>query len=225
MSDNISYQRDLINIFQIKYSLIPRYFFEKLKNFQLSLEERFVFLEIWYLYFDEKVTVTENVLVDKLNIDEDKVLGILANLITQGLIEFKEEDGILSYDAMPFISLLLEEYGDGEEENKDEALLYKVFEDEFKRPLSPAEVGYIDEWLNEKYYGKDMIIEVLKLTVAIDKLNIKYIDRVLQDWFKKGISTRTEYEKIAIENKGKKKKTTSKAKKNTKPGKYDDLYE
>ena len=228
MQDNTTYQKKVEQILKIKYALLPIYLFEKFKDFDLTLEEGYVFLEIWYLIFDEKINVSENILSDRLGIDEDKILGILANLISKKLISFREESGVLYYDAFSFIESIIDEEDGVKDDNVAEAHVYQAFEGEFKRALSPIEIDFIDEWLNEKFYAEGMIIEVLKLSVTSGKLNFKYIDKVLADWDKKGISTQVENEKYKKENViGKKatKKSVPSAKRTSKPGKYDDLYE
>lgn len=229
MRDNYGQQQKIEEILKLEYALLPKYIFKELKNIGLSLEEGYIFLELWYLIITEKIKVSESILAERVGIDEDKVLGLLANLISKRLVSFREENGILYYCVLPFIENITNIEEDGAlREDKVEAEIYQVFAGEFKRTLSPIEVDFIDEWLNEKFYSQKMIIEVLKLAVTGGKLNFKYIDKVLVDWDKKGISSQEENEKIARENKLNKKpgkKSLPKTKATAKPGKYDDLYE
>lgn len=229
MRHNYSEQQKIEEILKLEYVLFPKYIFKELKNIGLSLEEGYIFLELWYLVFGEKIKVSESVLAERIGMDEDNILRYLANLISKKLVSFREENGILYYSVFPFIENITSDEDDTVgSEDKVEAEIYQSFTGEFKRTLSPIEVDFIDEWLNEKFYPKNMIIEVLRLAVTGGKLNFKYIDKVLADWDKKGVVSQDENDKITREsklNKKSSKKTTSKTRITSRPGKYDDLYE
>ncbi|MCI0501989.1 MAG: DnaD domain protein [Fusobacteria bacterium] len=243
MSNNSEYQQKLKKILSIEYTSIPSFFFQKIKELKLSLEEGFVLLELWHLIFTEKKNVSDNSLAEVLNIDEEKVLEILSNLISKNLVTYVESDGVFYYDFDSFIDSMFDDETDINKEGTDkelvfsetskkvkntkkEAKVYQAFEGEFKKALSPIEVDFIDEWLNERGYSEDMLMEVLKLAVSSSKLNFKYIDKVLLDWEQKGVSTQLENNALTKEIKKKSASNSkSKIKRTAKPGKYDDLYE
>lgn len=62
--------------------------------------------------------------------------------------------------------------------------LFDLFESEFGRPLNPREMEKISEW--NSTYNKKMIIQALREASAYQHLNTSYIDRILQEWKKKG---------------------------------------
>jgi DNA replication protein len=67
--------------------------------------------------------------------------------------------------------------------------LYKIFEKEFGRLLSPIEAAKIDEWYRAEGISAEIIGEALKRSVLRGVLNFKYIDSILRDWNKNGIKT------------------------------------
>ena len=66
--------------------------------------------------------------------------------------------------------------------------LYEIFESEFGRTLSPMEFEIINSWLESKI-NKELIIAALKETVYNGVNNLRYVDKILFEWNKKGIKT------------------------------------
>ena len=71
------------------------------------------------------------------------------------------------------------------EENKNN--LYDKFEKEFGRTLSPMEYEIIGSWL--KSFSEEIVLEALKEAVYNNVNNLRYIDKILSDWDKKGIKS------------------------------------
>ncbi|WP_261805601.1 DnaD domain-containing protein [Lapidilactobacillus luobeiensis] len=74
-----------------------------------------------------------------------------------------------------------------QEEQADIAKLYKEFQVEFGRPLSPIEMETIDNWLNRDQYSLTLIRLALREAVLSDARSLKYIDRILIDWQRRQI--------------------------------------
>jgi len=86
--------------------------------------------------------------------------------------------------------------------------LYKAFEKEFGRLLSPMEAEKIDLWCVEDGISPELVLEGLRRTVLRGVLNFKYIDSILRGWVKNNIRTVrevSEYEERFQERKDKKK--------------------
>jgi len=60
--------------------------------------------------------------------------------------------------------------------------LFKLFEREFGRPLSPMECETISGWLDVYNYPDELIRFALKEAVFAGKLHLRYIDRILIEW-------------------------------------------
>ena len=63
--------------------------------------------------------------------------------------------------------------------------LYDIFEKEFGRTLSPIEYETITVW--QKDYEEKLILLALKEAVYNGVNNLRYIDKILHEWNKKGI--------------------------------------
>lgn len=85
----------------------------------------------------------------------------------------------------PFYEKLLLMIIDEEVENTQESTIYSTIEEEFGRTLSPIEYETISGWLNAKI-DEGLIKEALKEAVLNGVNNLKYIDKILYEWTKKG---------------------------------------
>jgi DNA replication protein len=63
--------------------------------------------------------------------------------------------------------------------------VYRTFENEFGRPLSPIEGELIFSWCDQ--FPVELVLEALRLSVIHGTFNLRYIERILQDWQRKNI--------------------------------------
>ncbi len=92
-----------------------------------------------------------------------------------------------------------------EREVKKETNIFDLFESEFGRTLSPMEYEIIGAWL-EADFTEETIVLALKEAIYNGVTNLRYIDKILYEWQKKGIKTNIDLEK----ERGKTKKTSKK---------------
>ena len=78
------------------------------------------------------------------------------------------------------------EFLNEEENKKQDNDLFSTFEKEFGRSLSPMEYEIINSWLESKI-DKELILSALKEAVFNGVNNLRYIDKILFEWNKKGI--------------------------------------
>lgn len=116
--------------------------------------------------------------------------------------------------------------------------LYKTFEKEFGRLLSPMEGAKLDEWYRVEGFSRELIAEALKRAVLRGILNFKYIDSILRDWNKNNVRTVKEamlYEERFIQRRGRRPLTNGGAGEKPEPSpgkgnprgkkdKYEDVY-
>lgn len=69
------------------------------------------------------------------------------------------------------------------------ANLFTVFEEEFARPLSPMECENISLWLDKDKLSESMIMLALREAVFNNKVNFRYIDKILLEWKSKNLQT------------------------------------
>ena len=81
-----------------------------------------------------------------------------------------------------------------EVEDKTDTNLYSTFETEFGRTLSPMEYEIINSW-KDSNHPDDLIILALKEATYNGVSNLRYIDKIIYEWDKKGIRTKEDVEK------------------------------
>lgn len=167
---------------------------------QLNLTETEVMLIIQIHYFIQigDYFPTPNKLSSNLSIDERSCTKILRTLIQRKLLNIEQKEnkeGRLTevYSLTPLWQNLYSDKGLSEEDNKLEKnleiVIFQQFEQEFGRPLSPFEIELISGWIDTDRFDIKLIEAALREAVLLGKLNLKYIDRILREWNKKGIRT------------------------------------
>jgi len=79
-------------------------------------------------------------------------------------------------------------------EGKTSSNIFDKFEKEFARTLSPMEYEIIGAWL-ENDFSEELIDLALKEAVYNGVTNLRYIDKILYEWNKKGIKNKKDIEK------------------------------
>ncbi|MEI5907227.1 DnaD domain-containing protein [Bacillus spongiae] len=169
---------------------------------KLSLSETELVLLMQIMAFQQKGIKfpTPEQLAEKMTISSESSVAILRRLLQKNLLAIQEEtskDGIRyeQYSLQPLWETLINKM---EQENNsltvqqtilDEGDLYKAFEQEFGRALSPIEVETLSMWIDQDEQNTMIIKEALKEAVISGKLNFRYIDRILFEWKKKGVKT------------------------------------
>lgn len=131
-----------------------------------------------------------------LSIDMNSVLEIINSLCEKGIIkiEIKKINNIRTevintdylYEKMAF------SLEPSKEENKSN--IYSTFETEFGRTLSPMEYEIISGWLDNGY-TEELITLALKEATYNGVSNLRYIDKIIYEWGKKGIKTKEDVER------------------------------
>ena len=161
---------------------------EALKE-NLSLNE-FLLL----LYFDNSFDLVFDikVIAKTLNMSEEKVLDAYSSLMQKKLIKVKaEKDGygkvIEKVSLDNFYNEIKNDTKTIEIENTKEDI-FSIFEKNFGRTLSQMEYEIINAWI-DKGFSEELIIEALKEAVYNGVANLRYIDKVLYEWNRKGYKT------------------------------------
>lgn len=81
--------------------------------------------------------------------------------------------------------------------------VYSICEREFARLLSPMEIETINGWSDDGH-SEELIKAALKEAVFANKLNIRYIDRILLDWQRNKIVTTDQAKEHAQKFRGRK---------------------
>ncbi len=169
-----------------KYFSLSTHLMKEAINQHLSLEE-FILL----IYFEDAIDKSLNVEMIKnaTTLNEASILNTFNSLMSKHLIDMKSSKD-LEGRIKEEVSLipLYNKIGDviQEEEKKEEKInLYECFEKEFGRPISSMEYEIIGAWV-EKGFKEQLILEALKEAVYNGVTSLRYIDKILYEWQKKG---------------------------------------
>lgn len=179
---------------------ISQLFFSHYKAINVKDEEAILLLHL--IAFGEAGNhfPTPQNLVERTHFNEHKVVTILQRLVQKGLIQIEQhmdENGV-HYEYYDFNHLweLLVDCVEQQNLNKEdeevkgeEGEIYKLFEAEFGRLLSPMEYETIGMWFDQDKHSASLIRLALKEAVLSQKLSLRYIDRILFEWKKKNIKT------------------------------------
>lgn len=199
----------MIDMIKSKNIVIPLYLYKLKDKLDLSTDE-FVF--IMYLYNEgEFVLFDLNKINEDLGINHNDLMNLIGILSGKNLIEFKvidndkgiKEEYLSLENFYSKVSLLLM---DNKEDKKEEQVnVFSMIEQEFGKTLSPMEYEIIKAWL-ESNKSVELISCALKESVMNGVPNLRYMDKVLYEWEKKGIKTKEDVESH-ISNRRKKEET------------------
>lgn len=174
---------------------IPVIILDKYEQVGLNETEAMMLLHIYRFGQNNVPLPTPKELAEKMSMDENECAGCLRSMIKRNLLQIDEfeRDQIRqeSYSLYPFFrQALTAEAPSGEGEQIEEQHLFQNIEQEFSRPLSPMEWETINVWLDQDHYSPDMIQIALKEAVMNQKFSLRYMDRMLHEWKRKGIQTK-----------------------------------
>lgn len=178
--------------------VLPTYLVSIVKKFGLSFED---FLLLTYFWNYKEETFDVELITKILKISEEEVLTSFNTLLSKNLIRLDtSKDGfgkrVEVIDLNPLyqeIETLFQEK-EKKEEQKD---VYSIFESEFGRTISSMEYEIIHAWL-EKGFSEELILGALKEAVYNGVNNLRYIDKILYEWQKKGYKSMKDVEKVSF---------------------------
>jgi DNA replication protein len=128
---------------------------------------------------------------DKIGLNDEDILNTYSSLLTKKLISVSlvKTNGLSSEVInldMFYDKLIMNTKT--EEVSTD---IYSKFESEFGRVLSPIEYETINRWLSSGV-KENLILSALKEAVVSGACNLRYIDKIIYSWTKKGKSEEKE---------------------------------
>lgn len=158
---------------------------------EMNLDSNSLILLIYFLNQKNKDIFDYKKIINDLNFNEKELLESISVLKDKKLIAIemeKNESGILEekVNISSFYDIAFSKMLNEEEKQKDDNDLFNTFEKEFGRTLSPMEYDIINSWLEDNI-NKELILEALKEAVFNGVNNLRYIDKILFEWSKKGI--------------------------------------
>lgn len=170
---------------------------------KMNIDEKSLVVLI-YLMNDKTLKFNPKKISQDLNLSLPEVLGVIDVLNTNDIvsIELKKvgdirEEFINLDNLYTKLSYFLVNEESGLETEKS-TNIYDVFEQEFGRPLSPIEYELINGWLDAEF-KEEVIILALKEAVFNGVSNLRYIDKILYEWKKKGLNSKEAIEKNRVQ--------------------------
>lgn len=154
-------------------------------EYKLNLEE--VLLLIYFM--NEDVPTFDVEQINKITmISVNKILDSFTSLTNKRLISIdviKENSGVKEVVNLdPIYKCMI----DGLMKNNKKVVnnnIFEKFEKEFSRTLSPMEYEIINDWL-DKNISEELILGALKEATYNGVNNLRYIDKIIYEWNKKG---------------------------------------
>ena len=194
----------VINLLKNNDLHVPRMLFMRYKQLKITAEELIVLI---YLFNENDLIYNPKKISNDLNTDISTVLELVNSMVGKDILTIEVRktanmrDEYFSLDNVyKKIAFLIV----NDEENIPETTnIFDNFEKEFGRTLSPIEYGLINAWKDSEI-SEELIILALKEAVFNGVSNLRYIDRILFEWKKKGLKNKDDVEKERINYKSKK---------------------
>ncbi len=178
----------LMNVIKTNDLVIPSILLINYKKMEIT-EKELLFLALLMSY-DDVVSFDPAYFGKILGFEVNEIIELMSDLCTKKYInlEVKNQNGkIKEYLDISYLydKLALMVIDEEEVVEEKDSLIYNVIETEFGRTLSPIEYETIGGWLNANI-SEELIKEALKEAILNGVNNLKYIDKILYEWTKKG---------------------------------------
>lgn len=178
----------ILNLLQSKDLIVPNFLLANYKK--LKINEKELILLSALISNNDLIEFNPESLSKFLNWEIKDVMLTTSSLCDKKIIDLKvkkENKKMKEYLSLEVLyeKILLETIENIEEKEETNSKIYETIEKELGRTLSPIEYETISGWLNSNI-TEEMIKEALKEAVLNGVRNLKYIDKILYDWNKKG---------------------------------------
>ncbi len=173
---------------------------------------------VWQFFYLQNTTKMNDLapsqIAKALNKTVAEVNRCISELTTQGLLDMKtielENEIEVIFDASPVLSILdsLLETPKGNGNNQDKEVentlksLVEDFERELGRMISPFELEDLQKTIQDDKTDPDLVRSALREAVFNGKTNWNYINAILRNWRREGITTLRQVEERRQEREG-----------------------
>jgi len=179
---------------------IPLLFFQYYKELNITDDEAIVVTHLLAFQTEKNNFPTPFDLASRMNMQVNEISNQLQKLVQRGFLEITQgmdNSGRLAekYSLYPLWERILhflemqQQQQLSKSQKQQEGELFRLFEEEFGRLLSPMELETISMWLDVDKHSPEIIRLALKEAVLASKVNLRYIDRILFEWKKKKVQT------------------------------------
>lgn len=207
---DINYKKVYLEILTENTS-IPNALLDHYRDLGLSSDETLFLITLLRLK-NKKMALNVKYVAKESVYTEDEVMGYVGPLVDKGFVGFENDghiplDGLLDklVEAKSWSALKVEQKIRKERKNSKEdktfSELYRCFEAEMGRLLSPIEGEQISYWYKNQKIPPELIKMGLTRAVLLGKYNFRYVDAILSSWTKQGICSVEELERIEAQQK------------------------
>ena len=191
----IKMMEKITTLLKQKNCLIPSILFRNYRK--LNITERQLIILI-YLLNEDANSFNPKEIGEILGISLSEVITEISTMASEGILKLEMRKNGSKRDEVICLDQLYEKLGFmimNQEEIKpeNETNLYAIFEEEFGRTISPMEYEIINAWVDD--YTEELILLALKEATYNGVSNLRYIDKILHEWKKKGIRRKEDVEK------------------------------
>jgi len=185
---------------------IPQYLFQHYKALGIQDDEALILMHLCSFIGEGVEFPTPGDFSKRTHFSINDISLRIQRLLQKGVLEITQgvnEAGQLTEKYS--LSLLWERLVDqllmqhsNAEQQADQQLekeIFKLFEAELGRLLSPIEIETISMWMDMDHHSPQIIKAALREAVLSEKVSIRYIDRILSTWKKNNITTVEQVEK------------------------------
>jgi len=175
-------------IYAINFEYALMEFYKKLS---LNEKDIAVIFMIKHLLEQKNNLITADLLSIKMNMKSNEIDSILVALMNKGFLEYKQTGKTLTTSLQPLEEKLsemfqIESNKDSSKKHNEDALMateniYRVFEKELGRQLSPVEFSLIEEWVNNGV-STEMCVDALHEALAKGNSSLRAVDKIILKW-------------------------------------------
>ncbi len=191
--------KQLQAILETKTVQIPLYLYREKEKFNLDTEN-FFFL-MYLTSAGKKIKFDPTSMKEDLNVDLEYIMTRIEELSEKKLISVdveKNKQGMMEeYISLEnfwnyVVKVMIEDFN--QEDLPEQGTIYEQIEREFGRTLSPIEYEIIGAWVSSNI-SEELIQEALKEAVFNGVSNLRYMDKILYEWGKKGYKNKKDVER------------------------------
>ncbi len=183
MSNEVIY-----NIIKNKDYIIRPFLFKIIKENNLNINETLLLI---YLTNQEHPELDLSLINEITSLNNNEIISAFSSLTSKNLINtniIKDGDRVIEEISLDGIYKQAATNINKKVKNISEENIFELFEREFGRPLTPMEYEFINQWINSGM-NEELIKEALKEATYNGVSNLRYIDKIIYEWNKKGYKT------------------------------------
>lgn len=189
-------QVKLNELIKSKIINIPLYVLGILKEFNLTIDEMILLL---FLYNQDGEVFNPKQISDSLNMELLNVMKVMASLSDKGLVNVTTRTSTRVKEEVIDMSSLFEKITlkmiDKMNKSKEESInIYDILNEELGRKLTPMECEMVESW-KKNDYSDELIKEAVREATLNGVSSLRYIDKILFEWNKKGYKKKEDIKK------------------------------